>query len=92
MRLLSHCLAYAKQFLLQRLAFGQVTIAPNVRRQTLQQANIKAVGLLRLQTYISIISRPGPDEDWAVVADTDISPDGPTATNVHAGADLAPAS
>lgn len=50
------------------------------------------VGLLRLQTYISIISRPGPDEDWAVVADTDISPDGPTATNVHAGADLAPAS
>jgi hypothetical protein len=42
-------------------------------------------GLLRLQTYISIISRHGPDEDWAVVADTDISPDEPTATKVHAG-------
>lgn len=49
-------------------------------------------GLLRLQTYISIISRPSPDEDWAVVADTDISPDEPTATKVHTGADLEPAS
>lgn len=41
-------------------------------------------GLLKLQTYIRIISRPGPDEDWAVVSDTDISPDEPNAAIAEA--------
>ena len=31
-----------------------------------------------------IISRPGPDEDWAVVSGTDISPDEPNASIAEA--------
>ena len=40
--------------------------------------------LMRLQIYIKIISRPGPDEDWAVVSGTDISPDEPNASIAEA--------
>lgn len=48
--------------------------------------------LMRLQIYIKIISRPGPDEDWAVVSGTDISPDEPNAAIAEAEAELEPIS